>query len=929
MRHRVKMKVCGIVLGFVLSVFLWQQAIAAPTFTVKDAMNNNAVVNNDDTLKLKEGLPFQLLIEAQKDNPNATIEFYVTNTKSWMIKEKIGETLWYFKGTPPADTATTTLQTSSVGEYEIEMFVEEQGGLPSTSVSITLRVENNNTAPKITGTPVTEVTQGENYSFQIGVDDLDKIHGETIKWEIFYNNAILPQNFWLELVPDPSDPDNTFKRILKNVEGRPTNDDVFKDGKLANKYPLEIKVTDGGNLTDSINFEVTVKNKNDKPTIAKEPLPPNRVKQDEPYTYTITVTDIDATDTMTYSTESLPDWLELVLDTNDPMNSYKRILKSKVGRPNNSDVKAEPYEFKVKVTDNGTPPESDEIGFSITVVNKNDAPQIKKLDIINPADQDTPYSLPIEVVDIDNDELLYELTDKDGNPLPDDFWLTLSDTEPVRAPGPFKKYLVSKDKRPNNDDVFAGPYTLKLKVTDKGKTDGVDDPKSDEWTFTITVRNKNDKPVIAKQPVPPATINQGDTFEYEVVATDIDVNDILTFEAVKLPNWLELKAPVTRGAVVNKTVIIKSKEGRPNNADVSTTPYDVEIKVKDNGKTPDGKKDDIGEDTLSFKITVNNVNDAPTWKTTEVPPNSVYQGKSYSFILEVDDPDKIHGQTIQTYKITPAEGFNSPDWLEIVPEPTRQDNTFRRLVRNKTGRPNNDDVGIYKFSVTASDDGTPEPAKETPPKDFIIFVKNVNDAPTISTKEPIPIMKPGQTYEIFVIGDDVDKYPEGKPATESDKLPPEAEWDKNNLTYLFKNPLNLEWITWDRNNKKVTITPPVNLFGKRAVSDIKKFTGISVSVNDRINNPTNIKTAELPLNFMVVKPGIAIEKGNFNLDGAVGLDDAIIVLQILAGITPAITIDLFKEIDVLEDGKIGIEDLLFILQKVTVNQTVTRTTTLW
>jgi len=50
-----------------------------------------------------------------------------------------------------------------------------------------------------------------------------------------------------------------------------------------------------------------------------------------------------------------------------------------------------------------------------------------------------------------------------------------------------------------------------------------------------------------------------------------------------------------------------------------------------------------------------------------------------------------------------------------------------------------------------------------------------------------------------------------------------------------------------------------------------------------------------------------------NKDGFVDLIDAIMTMQIISGITPAQTI--YKEADVNNDGKIGIEEVIYILQK--------------
>lgn len=55
-------------------------------------------------------------------------------------------------------------------------------------------------------------------------------------------------------------------------------------------------------------------------------------------------------------------------------------------------------------------------------------------------------------------------------------------------------------------------------------------------------------------------------------------------------------------------------------------------------------------------------------------------------------------------------------------------------------------------------------------------------------------------------------------------------------------------------------------------------------------------------------------KGDVNGDGNVDLVDAILALQVMAGIEPSATV--YKEADVNGDGKIGIEEVIYVFQKV-------------
>ena len=51
-----------------------------------------------------------------------------------------------------------------------------------------------------------------------------------------------------------------------------------------------------------------------------------------------------------------------------------------------------------------------------------------------------------------------------------------------------------------------------------------------------------------------------------------------------------------------------------------------------------------------------------------------------------------------------------------------------------------------------------------------------------------------------------------------------------------------------------------------------------------------------------------------NLDGIVDIRDAVLVMQVLADMTPAQPVN--KEYDIDGDGRIGLSEVLYILQKV-------------
>lgn len=166
---------------------------------------------------------------------------------------------------------------------------------------------------------------------------------------------------------------------------------------------------------------------------------------------------------------------------------------------------------------------------------------------------------------------------------------------------------------PANANV--GDTTVTLRISDG--TVSVDQ------TFTLSVMNVNDAPVITSAPV--LAVDEDAAYTYTLTAKDDDLGDIVTLSAPVLPSWLTFDPG---------TGILS---GTPTNEQVGTDPqkaYDVTLRATD---LSSAQTDQV------FQITVTNINDAPVI----VSKSAVSTNEDVNFTLlpshlTVTDPDDVY-----------------------------------------------------------------------------------------------------------------------------------------------------------------------------------------------------------------------------------------------------------------------------------------------
>jgi VCBS repeat-containing protein len=418
-----------------------------------------------------------------------------------------------------------------------------------------------NYAPIIITTPGTSVNEDSPYSYTF--------RGRDYENSTLTKSAVVKPS-WLSF--------NTSTGVLS---GTPANANV-------GDTLVTLRISDGTVSVDQT-FTISVVNVNDAPTISSTPV--TAVNEDQPYSYTMVANDVDAGDAVTYSAPVLPGWLSF--------NTSTHVLS---GTPTNDQVGTNPtqtYDVTLRATDKSNAQTNQ--SFTITVTNVNDDPVILSKESLS-TNEDVNITLlltNLTVNDVDNvypDD--FTLTVKEGTnytftgntitPAEDyhgtitvnfdlsDGTATISDNiiisvvsindapvftstaKTTAKEGSLYTYVLNA----TDADLDALTYTATklptwlsfdtdshvLAGTPQNENVGSDSVviKVTDGTANVYQRfllvvsqGVNSDPVITSEP--PLTAAVGETYEYQMVASDED-GDELTFTAVAKPSWLVFQA---------------------------------------------------------------------------------------------------------------------------------------------------------------------------------------------------------------------------------------------------------------------------------------------------------------------------------------------------------------------------------------------------
>jgi hypothetical protein len=298
------------------------------------------------------------------------------------------------------------------------------------------------------------------------------------------------------------------------LSGTPRNGDVGR------RY-VNVSVDDGNGGTDWTNFTLTVINTNDPPVMTGQDV--LTATEDALYSVQYSATDPDAGTVLTWALKTnASGWLGI--------NPTTGLLS---GTPANADVGK--YWVNVTVADQAEGLSSR--NFTLTVINTNDVLNITSKPVLT-AYSNRPYVYDVNATDVDKgDVLTYSLETK-----PDGMTI-----DPVTG-------LITWTPT----EAQVGHRSVNVTITD-GKIPV-------HHNFQINVVSTNHKPVITSPP--DATVSVGQTFSYQVAATDADAGDALAYKIDGVPAGMTISPTgmiqwkPTKDQVGEQTITVNVTDGK-------------------------------------------------------------------------------------------------------------------------------------------------------------------------------------------------------------------------------------------------------------------------------------------------------------------------------------------------------------------------------
>ncbi len=435
--------------------------------------------------------------------------------------------------------------------------------------------------------------------------------------------------------------------LMVKVENTSNNLDLYLDNDVEGMYyegtQTDIAVNEESAANDAYgNLMIRMVLGNDAPQFNPALTNEEGVVGTE-FSYNISATD-DNGDSLTFMIDQAPDWVSLA-----NMNDGNRAMIS--GTPGANDVGSNLVHVAVYDV-------RDTVRSSFTInVAESPAPEFLSQPVVN-AEEGLAYHYMAVGYDVHGDEVTLSAAQVPA-------WLTVTPDGDS----------LTLDGTPDISNV--GEHHVRINATDQyGMTS--------QQTFTILVK-ANMAPVFTT--FGPTHAMEGEAYEYNIMAHDDNMNDILTITA-STPSWLSLNDNGDGTAELT---------GTPGAGDVGNS--EVTVTVTDNKGASASQ---------TFTIIVAEANSTPVFTTT---PGSitVQAGTLFSYVAEVSDAD---GDAITFTTSIPA-------WVLVTNEGSG--------VANMRGLPMLGELGTHDMVLTAHDGQT------SVSQDITVQVIDTTSAPVIET----------------------------------------------------------------------------------------------------------------------------------------------------------------------------------------------------
>jgi hypothetical protein len=170
-----------------------------------------------------------------------------------------------------------TPSNSQVGDNPVVVRVQDRGGLSDTQ-SFGVKVENVNDPPKITSTAATTALESQAYSYDVAASDPDV--GDVLTFSL-----------------DESPAGMTINPTTGAIRWTPK-------GSQVGTCRVTVGVRDGGGLSGTQSFSITVANVNDPPLITSTAM--TTAVEDQAYGYDVKASDPDVGDVLTFALVTSP-----------------------------------------------------------------------------------------------------------------------------------------------------------------------------------------------------------------------------------------------------------------------------------------------------------------------------------------------------------------------------------------------------------------------------------------------------------------------------------------------------------------------------------------------------------------------------------------------------------------------------------------------